>query len=235
MLILAGVAFPEWDTDSGKLGHKTLVVKLGATTTPAFQATSSLALAAIDNTDSDFIFAADDSTVAVGDDGELELHADLGLMGDRSVLLRVGYHVQVLSDPLESFVSGTIRWAESWGDPRIDAQTGQSPAFRVSAGRIVQDTPGGGQFPTTHWLERANAWSGTPQHVNGMWAAAYVLRGLPLNEQLNVNPQLQSGAIVRPLDGLQPFFEPSRSVQLSLAVPALTGVDFELTFRGGPR
>ena len=77
--------------------------------------------------------------------------------------------------------------------------------------------------------------AGTPQHVNGMWAAAYVLRGLPLNEQLNVNPQLQSGAIVRPLDGLQPFFEPSRSVQLSLAVPALTGVDFELTFRGGPR
>ena len=133
MLILAGVAFPEWDTDSGKLGHKTLVVKLGATTTPAFQATSSLALAAIDNTDSDFIFAADDSTVAVGDDGELRLHADLGLMGDRSVLLRVGYHVQVLSDPLESFVSGKASGGPRAGETR--GSTRRQASHRRSACR----------------------------------------------------------------------------------------------------
>jgi hypothetical protein len=46
---------------------------------------------------------------------------------------------------------------------------------------------------------------------------------------------MQNGAIVRPLDSRQAFFEPSRSVQLSPAVPALADVDFELTFRGGPR
>lgn len=232
MLIVAGSAFLDWKTDSGKLIHDEIIIKLGVTSTPHFQATSTVALAAIYNTDSDFIFAADDSIIEQDALGQLQLRVQLGLMGDSSDLLKVNYHVQVISDPLESFISGTIRWAEELGEPTLDAQSGTRSLFLVSAGRFIQDAQTGapGTFAPVHWQLRASASNAPPQHVNGMWAAPYIIRGIPLNERLQILPQYLSG-LLRPINNNeQAVFRPSREVELSPSVPALTDVDFEMTF-----
>jgi hypothetical protein len=233
MLILAGVAAPGWDTDSDDVDRKTLVVKLGVTTTPHFQATASVALAAISNTDSDFVFAADDSRIRSDPQGQLELEVDLALMGDESGLLRLSYHVQVLSDPLPSFVSGSIRWSDQLGAPTLAAQAGDQPLFRVAAGRFVQDVGGGFSLGKNHWIERAQTWSSVPRHVDGMWAAGYILRGISFHERLQILPALQTGVLDRPMAGYQAAFQPSREIELSPSVPALTDVDFEMSLSGG--
>jgi len=234
MLILAGVAFPDFDTGTGKLVHDDLVIRLGVTTTELFKATTSVTLAGILNTDSDFIFAADDSLAKRGDDGQLELHVNLGVMGDKSNLLKLSYHVQVLSDPLESVVSGTIRWAEALGAPTLGAQAGTPQLFKVSSGRFVQDPQTGNSLATTHWQSGPDARSGPPRHVDGMWAAPYVIRGVPLNERLQIVPQYLGG-LVQTLNQQQTVFSPAREIQLSPSLPALTDVDFEMTFGFGPR
>jgi len=235
MLILSGIAFPDWSNDSGRLVHDELVIRLGVATTPRFEASATVALAAIYNTDSDFIFAADDASVVPDSDGQLELHVPLGLMGEKSVLLKLSYHVQVLSDPLESLVSGTIRWAEALGAPTLAAQAGAPALFRVAAGLFVAGPSGGNSLGTTQWQERSATFSGPPKRVSGMWAAPYVIRGLALNERLQILPQYLGG-LVRPASNELSVFSPNRAVLLTPAVPALTGVDFELSFQpGGPR
>src|SRR5262245_26224994 len=92
LLIFTGVAEREGDS-KGNLDRQTVIVPLPGTTTPFFQSAASVGLASITNTDSDFTFAADDTSVVVGPTGQLELHIDIAVQGDTSLLSRINYHV----------------------------------------------------------------------------------------------------------------------------------------------
>jgi hypothetical protein len=118
LLTFTGVAEPEWDA-KGNLDSETVIVTLPGTTTPFFQSASSVGLASITNTDSDFTFAADETAVIIGPTGQLELHINIAVQGDDSLLSRINYHVEVLSDPIVAKISGTIRWNEQWGTTNL--------------------------------------------------------------------------------------------------------------------
>ena len=224
LLIYSGIAEPEWDSDS-ELDFADVVVKLGPPTTDNFQYTSTASLASISNTDSDFVFAADECTVANSPSG-LELHVRIAVQGSRSVFSRFSYHVQVLSDLVVSEITGTIRWSQAaLGDPNKAALDGAS-MFRVSAGTWVFD-PSGGGFGSSVWKEVAHTFTNTPPVLGGgFWAVPYRLKDIPLGPQVQVVPTLLTGMKNPPP---VPIFVPSpRMVALTPASPSASGVDFEL-------
>ena len=234
LLIFTGVAAPEWDSKSD-LDRETVVITLPGTTTPSFQYAASVGLASITNTDSDFIFAADDTSVVIGPTGQLELHVNIAVQGDDSTLSRINYHVEVLSDPIVAKISGTIRWNEQWGQPTSAALAQTVSMFRVAAGLFVADPGGSGPFGSSHWEDRATTQTTTkPIRANGFWAIPYVLENVPLGQQLTVVPTLNVASFSG--NSGTPVYSPTpRIVQLTPAMPSVTGVDFEMSFQAGVR
>ena len=228
LLIFSGVAEPEWDSRS-ELDYAEVVVTLAPATTPYFQYTSTVSLASITNTDSDFVFAADQSWVINGSTG-LELHVRIGVKGDYSLFSRFSYHVQVLTTPVKARIIGTIRWSQAaLGDPN-----GTVNMFRVAAVAFVFDpsapTLGGTGAMVAH--ERAATLTDTPAVLaGGFWAVPYAIEDVPLNEQVQVIPAFLGGVTIPPIT---PVFIPvPRFVTLTPAGPVAAGVDFELQGQGG--
>jgi hypothetical protein len=190
-----------------------------------------VSLASISNTDSEFIFATDESSVVNTSSG-LELHVRIAVQGNDSTLSRFSYHVQVLSDPISAKISGTIRWQQSLGDPTQAAKAGAVAMFRVAAGNVVATPGSGGSFGSSRWQEVAFAYtSAKPVLANGYWAVPYTLSGVPLGTSENVIPALLDGVLVAP-----PFtagFSPIQAVTLTLSDPMKIGVDFEMIIAQG--
>ena len=225
LLIFSGVAQPEWDSES-ELDFADVVVRLGPPTTDNFQFTCTASLASISNTDSDFVFAADQSTV-VNQPSGLELHVRIAVKGDSSLFSRFSYHVQVLSDLVVSEITGTIRWNQATlGDPTTAALDGIGNMFRVAAGVWTFD-PAGGPFGSSTIKELAHTFTSTPPTLGGgVWAVPYRLKDIALNQQVQVWPTLVSGMKTPP--GIPVFIPTPRLVTLTPSNPSAARVDFEL-------
>jgi hypothetical protein len=223
LMVFTGTALVDWESKE-KLDHNEVQVLLPGLSTPVFQWTSTVSLASITNTDSDMIFAADESWVIQGPTG-LELHVNIGVMGDDSTLNRISYHVQVLTDPVTAKISGTIRWNRSLGEPTAAARKGGVNMFRVAAGNLVSVPGSGGPFGSTKWVEAAaTLTTAAPVQSGALWAVPYVLENVPLSEQFTIVPALMAGVSVP-----NPAFTPApRFVELTPATPTATGVDFEM-------
>ena len=244
MLIFTGVAIPEvvaQEEDLTDLVWAEVIVKLGAVTTENFLYTCTVGLASISNEDSDFNFFADESSViAPKSTGELELHVPVGVSGEPSSLHRLTYHVQVLSDPVTSMISGTIRWADLYGQPSPDVLSGATPMFTVVAGHTVelpaQDPPGFRQF---RWEGHAFGHStAVPQNFGGTWAVPYVIKNVPLGVQFEVRPDPPAGHLINLPPGylLPPSFNPGlRVVELTPAAPSAIGIDFDMLLVPEPK
>ena len=228
--IYSGVAMPEWDSRSD-LDFEDVIVTLGPPTTDYFQATSTASLASIMNTDSNFVFAANETSVVNGPTG-LELRVKIAVLGDKSVLSRFSYHVQVLSDPIVSKISGTIHWKRSLSDPTEAAKAGAVNMFRVGAGTYVLDPGPSGGFSSYKWVESAYTLTDTaPILVNGFWAVPYIITDVPLDRPQTVQPALLGG-LVKAVDA--GFAPQPQVVTLTRAAPMAVGVDFEMiSAKGG--
>jgi hypothetical protein len=240
MQIFTGVALCNKESD-GRTEHEEVIVRLGAMTTDFFEFTAKADLASITNDDSEFIFAVDESWVISNKvTKELELHVMVGVQGNISEILRFSYHVQVLSDPLDTMLAGSIRWRETLGDPTIAALSGTVSMFHVDIGSDVQDPgPTGPLGGATHFQVIRSGFSvGIPVRADGFWAIAYQIHDVPLGPSFAVRPTLLPNLFLGPPPGFQrlsPGFTPARNVQLSPAVPSEVGVDFEMTFPEDPR
>jgi hypothetical protein len=236
LMIFTGTAIVDWKSRSD-LDRTSVVVLLPGLATPRFQWTSTASLASILNTDSDMLFAVDASSVVLGPGG-LELHMDIAVQGDDSVLHRISYHAQVLTDPVTAKIAGTIRWKRSLGDPIEAAMaphiTGVN-MFGVAAGAFVSTPGSGGGFGSTKWIEAASTFTtSVPVLAGDTWAVAYVIENVPLGVQYAVVPALLDGVLTQALPN--PVFTPApRYVELTPNDPAVTGVDFEMTAGGGVR
>jgi hypothetical protein len=228
LMVFTGTAVVDWKSKA-KLDRNKVVVNLGGTSTEHFQSTSTCSLASIANTDSEMIFAVDRSSVVRREsDAGLELHADIAVQGNDSVLHRISYHVQVLTDPVTSKISGTIRWNKSLGDP-TEAAKGGANMFRVAAGNQVLDPGGYGFGGASKWVEVAWTFStSTPVQSGDFWAVSYVLENIPLSQQFIVNPALLDGVLTSTLRNGAIFTPQPRYVELTPDAPAATGVDFEM-------
>lgn len=232
MLIFTGVAIPELEAQEEEdVVWETVVVKLGAVTTTNFLYTSTVGLASISNEDSDFNFFADESTVVQPATGVLELHVPIAVSGEPSTIHRLTYHVQVLSEPVTSMISGTIRWADLYGQPSPDVLSGATPMFQVVAGHSVEvgTTPLGRTF---RWEGHAFGHStAIPQNFGGIWAVPYVINNVPLGDAFEVRPDPPAGHLINLPSGYlaTPSFNPGlRVVELTPAVPSAIGIDFDM-------
>ena len=215
--------------------HETVTVLLGGATTRNFQYTAKADLAAIFNSDSEFIFAVDSCLVKVDEhSGAISLIVEIGVQGKKSNLLRFSYHVQVLSDPVDTMISGTIRWRENLGSPSAGAQAGQ-PMFRVDVGVYVV---GSGGLGGPQLRLCASGFSvGKAVRAGGFWAIAYQVHDVPLGPNFSVVPRLLPNELINLPPGATVdsfgFVSPT-TVQLTPAMPAAVGVDFEMVLHQGP-
>lgn len=211
-------------------------IALGWTTSFA-TTTSKVDLATIYNSDSEFLFAVDANSVEIDHPtGLITLVTDIGVQGTKSVFYRFAYHVQVLSDPVNTLVAGTIRWSESLATPTTQALFGTpifAPIFSVTAGTF-STAPGG----TPHLNPaRTGTQRGIPVKADGFWHVAYQIDDVPLGTNFSIVPkllgQLKNMPVGATLDSFA--FTPQRSVQLGLSSPSALGVDFEMLIFEGPR
>jgi len=228
MQVFSGVAVFELTSD-GRTEHDTVEVIIGFVRSRNIQFTAKADLASISNTDSEFLFAIDNTNVTLNEQtGEIRLVVNIGVQGDDSTLLRFSYHVQVLSDIVDTLISGTIRWRENVATPH-------EPIFNVVVGTFL--TPPGG---VPHMQPVASGTSeGKAIRAGGFWSVAYHVDNVPLGTSFNVVP---SPANNMSLSNFPPganassvAFVTARSVTLTPAMPIALGVDFEMIIPQGPR
>ncbi len=238
LLIFSGIAVPEWRS-GGDLDREEVIVRLGATTTPNFGWTASVGLASINNEDSDFIFATDAASVDLDqNDGTLLLHVPIAVQGDTSSLSRFSYMVHVLSDPVQSKITGLISWARYFGDPGFSVLNGGNPMFRVAVGQTINIPTPPGQFQQTQFIETVAGFSSKPAQSGDLWVAAYEIDNVPLGQQWEVRPSLLSKTLAGPPAGYYSDggFQPNpQMVQLTPSFPSAAGVDFTMSFAQLPR
>ena len=101
LLIFTGIAVPRWDSN-GNFDEETVVVNLRQVVTHQPQSgewTATVGLASLNNTDSDFTFAANNVSLDMNPDThELELRVDIGVQGSTSVLNSFSYQVTVFQE-----------------------------------------------------------------------------------------------------------------------------------------
>ena len=237
LLIFTGVAIPNSDSQRN-LDTEEVIVRLGATTTPNFEATAVVGLASIHNDNSDFWFATDSATVDTDPtDGTLRLHVPIAVQGNPSLLSRFSYMVNVLSDPITSKIAGLISWPRLFGDPTFGVLNGGNPMFRIAVGQTISIPPAPGSlFGSTQFIENTAGFSSLPVLTGDAWVAAYEVDNVPLGQQWQVQPALLSGTLVGPPPGyiVTPGFSPQQVVQLTPSNPAASGVDFAMAFGEAP-
>jgi len=237
LLIFTGVAIPNWDSQED-LDREEVIVRLGAKTTPNFEATAVVGLASIYNEDSDFIFATDAATVDLDPvDGTLRLRVPIAVQGSPSVLNRFSYMVNVLSDPITSKITGLISWPRYYGDPTFAVLHGGNPMFRIAVGQTISIPGPPGGFASTQFVENTAGFSSMPVLAGDQWIAAYEVDNVPLGQSWQVQPALLSNALTGPppMYMASPGFSPQQIVQLTPSSPSANGVDFAMAFGQPPR
>ncbi len=232
LLIFSGVAIVDWELKRN-LDTEEVIVRLGATTTPYFEATAAVGLATIENEDSDFWFGANSATVDIDpNDGTLLLHVPIATLGNPSVLHRFCYMVNVLSDPITAKIAGLISWPRFYGDPTFAVLKGGNPMFRIAVGQIVSLPAPPGGFGSTEFKENTAGFSSLPVLAGDTWVAAYEVDNVPLGQLWLVQPSLLGGALAGPPPGYvaSPAFDPQQVVELTPSAPAANGVDFAMSF-----
>ena len=96
-----------------------------------------------------------------------------------------------------------------------------------------------GGFATTKFVTQGSGFSSRPVAAGDLWVATYEIDNVPFGQTWEVRPSLLAGTLNGPpfpfqaSPGFQPF---PQMVQLSLAHPSASGVDFTMIFTpGGPR
>jgi hypothetical protein len=240
MQIFSGIAIPMWDSQL-KLDYADVFVHFEIDAPPGtinvdWEYTATISLASIGSDgEEDFTYATDECELAVHPgNNELMLKARIGVLGEPAVLYRFSYHVEVISKlPIVGAVFGTIRWNQMYGAP---SQKGSAPMFKV--GPATYNAGGGlgagGAKAGWNWDPDLTVLTNVaPINAAGEWAVPYALTGLPLDQPLNITPDLLDGALVGPPSPFQPlaaFAPPSHLITLTAATPSVVGADFEMTF-----
>ena len=220
---------PEFSVDDD-LVREEVIVRLPGPIGGGFEATLAVNLASISNTGSDFLFATDEAAVELDQlTGELLLHVKVAAGGDESSLHRFGYHVNVLSAPVEASIVGSIEWDPGWGEA-VDPL----PTFEI----VVHGPPDPGRLGLGPEVARGfsdPAVRGVDIGGNPVWRASFTVTGaLPLDVDLTVVPVLIGGFTPPAYDGREPVFTPpEQTVHCSYdQLTAFAG--FELSFQAPP-
>jgi hypothetical protein len=235
LLILTGIAIPEWDSQ-GHLDPKRVWVDLGLFPKRVVSYTAVTGLAALGAGSDGFAMGTDAVSVELRDDtGELALVCDIQVSGKPGWLHRIAYQASVIVEVESPLIAGTIRW-----QPAALGMLRQTNLFTVvgHSVEVIPPAPGSGGFTKSivHDIARAGESDRPVQDEDGFIKVPYVLSGeLPLNLDITVAPSAIAGAFSVTPDRLA-FDQVAgpRPVRLTPSNPQVFGVDFEMLLRGGP-
>jgi hypothetical protein len=229
MIVLSGIACPEWEvTDDGHLYDQSVVVNLRRTVLAVVQATVSVGLASIGNKNTTFQFACDSSAlVADPVTQELTLNADLALRGDWSILNRFGYQIVAIVTTQSTGISGVIRWSRGLFDPSTLPAGELGSLFLITA-NVVTGYPGppGGFGGSTLTPVASGSVAGITSDAND-YIAAYNIPGGPYNQPLVIRAD-PSALFKTPWPPYSQQGAGPNPVVLTVVQPSASGVDFRV-------
>ena len=226
MLIISGIAIPQWIVDDdGHTAHETAVVNLRTTVLAVEQATISIGLASIGNDDSTFLFAADSTGLDIDSTSqELILSVNMALQGSKTGLDRFGYQVVTVVTTQVTGISGTIRWDKSLFDASLLTAGVVAQLFQIAANHVDHIDPPNG-FVYDQYTPLAFGVTTGISLDGETFAVPYEIPGAPYNQPLFVTVQIgslfQSSGV--PLAGQ---VAGPRPVFLTVPAPGVSGVDF---------
>lgn len=196
LLVLSGIAEPDWVIDTGNLSFQDFEVRLGKFVLAINQVTVTTGLASVANGNSAFTWALNSAYVSVDPDtGELLLNVSAAALGSHTAVSRFGYQVVAVVQPITVQITVEVAWSQSlWSPPAGDLQA-VGEQITVTAGEIL---PGSGQsFGSVQTIATG---SPTAMRESGTtWFAVFEITAVPLYRQLTV--QVSPGSAFTPPPG----------------------------------
>jgi hypothetical protein len=235
LLVISGVARPEWGLDTDQTQRPECLVRLRVPATHLEQSTVHVGLASVSNGESEFAFATDSTSLSIDENGELVLHTFLALAGEPSTLNRFGYQVVAVDHALATEITGTLTWPTAWFRPASTDPATLSGAFTIEVEErtFTPGPPGLGDVEHLTFLSFGTITSVTIG--DDKTSATYRAGGVPVDKALKV--VVNQSALTPPGDAgarMSPTAPGLDLVQLSAAQPTKSGVDFVAVRVGGP-
>jgi hypothetical protein len=143
LVVLSGIARPEWRIDTDEVVRTTCRVLLHEPADAVEQSTVTVMLASINNDESVFTFAVDEAVVATAGD-ELVLDTQLAVQGEPSVLHRFSFQIVLLTRVVPTMISGDLTWQTAQFRPSESTPTAAQNAFVIEANAVTVDDTGSG-------------------------------------------------------------------------------------------
>ncbi len=219
LLVISGIARPEWEIDSGEAVSQECRLRLRIPAGTIEQSTIHTGLASIENQDTAYVFSTDQSRLEVDEAGELTLITTLTTMGRKSFLRRFSYQILVTTRIAVNDITGTISWQTALFRPANATPAAVMDAIAVVANEVigtelVPRTPG--QFLS---LEIGDPTS----------AVHYRISHPPRGKLLQVTVETPGLQVTDPLHFklVRPVVTGTDIFTLTDEAPSRAGVDFE--------
>ncbi len=147
LLIMSGIAVPEfWTNHDEEPNQADIVVRLGVHVAALERAVVNVALASIENDETNFAFAVNSGGVEL-DGGELVLKVGAVILGEETYLHRFSYQIVAHVRRARAQISGVIAVPADVLDVRELSPADLGAAFEISANRTERGgVPGGFAF-----------------------------------------------------------------------------------------
>ena len=226
LLIMSGIAIPEfWTNHDEETSQQQIVVRLNAYVSQLDRAVTNVALASVENDETNFLFAVDEGTlehdVATG---ELKLRVAAAILGEETYLHRFSYQIVAHVRRERAQISGSIAVPADVLDVQEVPFADVAAAFEITANRVERQTPPSG-FAFDKLVPVA---FGAAQRVRpgreGVHFVEYEIDNCPFGVPLVVEvklagPRWPGGVAAGQVAG-------DRPVVLTGTKPDATGVDF---------
>jgi hypothetical protein len=231
LLVLSGIARPEWHVDDSDTQHEDIQVHLGEHVRDIEQVSVLVGLASIYNDDSEFVFAVDTARVELDPvSAEMLLIVNAAVTGTSSTLNRMSYQIVATVVAVTNSISGVITWPTSLFRPDGYDLTTLGMEMRVVANTYLIGQPTSDGFITE--IITPVAFS----HILGFeigtdeCTARYRIDNPPLAQELTCTIEL--GDVFRP-PGMMPAVGSREAgpylFTLSLSAPSVEGENFTLS------
>lgn len=228
LLIMSGIAIPEFRTNHDEeISQQEIVVRLGVHVAQLDKAVTNVALASIENDETNFAFAVNTGVLELeAGSGELILKVQAAILGEGTYLHRFSYQVVAHVRRARAQISGVIGVPNDIRDLTGLSQADRAAAFEITANRIEKGgMPGGFAFEKLIPVALGAA-GDVRQGADGMQFVDYAIDNCPFAMPLIVDVKLVGPGWNGSL-GVGQVAGP-RPVTLTGTAPDATGIDFSV-------
>lgn len=228
LLILSGIAVPEfWTNHDEETNQQEILVRLGEHVAQLDNAVTNVALASIENDETNFLFRVDSGVLELEQpSGELVLRVQAAILGEETYLHRFSYQIVAHVRRARAQISGVIAVPNDIRDLQGLSPADLNAAFEITANRVERVNPPGGfafdklipmQVGATHAVRRG---------PNAMQFVEYSIDNCPFATPLVVEVKLTGTNWPGQLGVGQ--VAGGRPITLTGLAPDASGVDFSV-------